>query len=463
MKTTVEPLEGNLVKLTVTVPASEVDRIIADRYADVAKKVRIPGFRAGKAPRPVIDRYVGRDQVLVDAQQEVVERTYPEAIDAEGLRPIEQPDLGELSGVVEGEDYTYVAEVALRPELTLTGDWRHMKVTVPPSGVAESDVELQLKLIADRFATLVPIEDRGVETGDFVLLSFTGLVDGEAYEGNTVDKFLYELGRGQMPQEFDDAMLGAKPGDTVDASFVIPETSNTPDLVGKTATFEIAIHEIKMKQLPEFDEEFAASAGGFDSMEQMRAEIRSRLETAQETEREQEVARALRTALVEHLEGDVPEPMIMSRRDSMLRDFFSNLEQRGISLQDYVQGVGMNPEQITNEITAEAESRVRQELALEALFRAEGMEVSDEDVDADLAEIAKSADKTPEELRKQWEDAGVLGVLKEQVMQRKAYDWLTGHVEMVEESAQEPATAATAEEKPAKPKRPRRSAKKKEE
>lgn len=477
MNTTVEPLEGNLVKLTVTIEAGDVEKAIAGAYTDAAKQVRVPGFRKGKAPRPVIDRYLGRDSVLADATQALVEKTYTEAIDTEGLRPIDRPDMGEMQVVVEGEAYTYVAEVPVRPELGLTGDWKKLKVEVGPKEVAEDEVETSLKMMADRFASLEPVEDRGVEVGDFVLVSFLGLVDGVEYEGNRVDKYLYESGRGQMPQEFDDALTGAKPGDQVQATFVIPDTSANPDFVGKTAEFDITVHEIKSKNLPAFDDEFAQTASGFDTMDELRADVRSRLVQTREFEHSREVEVEARRALAEHLDGEAPEPMVTDRRDSMVRDFFNNLQQRGISLQDYVQAVGMDPEQITKDIEEEAKSRVRQDLALEALFRAEGMEVTDEEVDAEIEQMAEGAGKSVEELRSQWEAAGVMAVFREEVMHRKAADWLIEHVEVVErvegaDAAKKPSKAKgakaaakddTSAEETAKPKRTRKSAKEKEE
>lgn len=461
MKTSVEPLEGNIVKLTVTIPSAEVDKAIADAYAEVAKKVRIPGFRSGKAPRPMIDTYIGRERVLADALEEVVGRYYTKAIDAEGVRPIDQPEMGELAGLVEGEDYEFVAEIPVRPELGLTKGWQDLTCTIEPNEVRESAIDEQVEQLRDKFASLEVVEDRGLQIGDFALLSFVGLVDGEPYEGNTADKFLYESGKGQMPTEFDDALVGAKPGDEVRATLTIPETSARPDFVGKTATFDITVHEIKAKVLPELNAEFAENAGGFDSMEQLRGDVQERLARMREFDYSRERERSCRIALADHLEGEIPEQMVTDRRDSMIRDFFGNLEQRGISLKDYVNAVGTDPEKIQQEIEDEARSRVRQELALEALFRAEGMEVTDEDIDQDLEEMAASSGKTPEELRQQWEEAGVLAVLNEQVMHRKAAEWLLDHVNIVEQWPEE--KAETAEEKPAKPKKPRKSAKKKEE
>jgi len=238
LKTSVEKLQGIRVKLTVTLTAEEVDKAISQSYAKIAAKVRIPGFRPGKAPRPIIDTHVGRETVLAEALEDLVEESYPLALDAEKLRPIDRPDVGDLDGLEPGKEYTFVAEIDLRPELTLSSI-KDLSITVPLSKATDREIDAQIDYLRDRFASLKPVDDRGVADGDFALISFTGTVDGEGYEGNTVDKYLYETGRGQMPKEFDAAMLGAKPGDQVRAEFPVPDTSDNPDFVGKTAAFEI--------------------------------------------------------------------------------------------------------------------------------------------------------------------------------------------------------------------------------
>jgi trigger factor len=457
LNSTVEPLEGNLVKLTVTIPATDVDKAIAEAYAELAKKIRVPGFRKGHAPRPVVDTYAGRQQVLAQALEAAIDRAYSESVDTHELRPIEQPDVGELAGLVEGEDYTFVAEVPVRPELKLTGDYEHMRVTVEPKEASEREVDEQIEALRERFASLEPVEDRGVEQGDFTLISFVGLVDGEPYEGNTADKFLYELGRGQMPAEFDDALIGAKAGDEVRASLTIPDTSSNPEFVGKTATFDITVHEVKSKLLPELDDEFAGNAGGFDTVGELRADFKQRLDLQRGLAYAQATEREVRRALAEHLEGEVPQSMVESRRDNMLRDFYGNLKERGISLPDYMAATGVTGDQIQKDVEEEAAARVAQELALEALFRAKGMEVTDADIDTELEGVAGGSGKSAAELRTEWETAGVLAVLRETVMQRKAVEWLIDNVEIVEE---EPAAEEDAADVPAKPKRARKGSKK---
>jgi trigger factor len=277
LKTSVEKLQDIRVKLTVELSAEEVDRAIADAYADAAAHVRVPGFRSGRAPREVIDTYVGREAVLAQALEGLVESKYPLALDAERLRPIERPDVGTLDGLTPGQPYSFVAEMDVRPELTLSSS-EGIIIFVPPAVASDREVDAQIDYLRDRFASLEPVEDRGVAADDFALISFVGTVDGDPYDGNVVDKFLYEMNRGQMPAEFESAMLGAKPGETVRAEFPVPETSANQDFVGRTAAFDIAVHEIKAKRLPELDDELAGNIGGFDTMAELRADIREKLD-----------------------------------------------------------------------------------------------------------------------------------------------------------------------------------------
>lgn len=431
MQTSVERLEGGRAKITVTVPAADVDAAIASAYAEIGKKLRIPGFRPGKAPRPVIDTHVGRETVLAEAQDEVVSDSYGLALSAEDIRTVGQPDVGELELIEEGKDYTYTAEVELRPELTLTS-MDGFTATVPTRKATDREVEAQLEATRERFATLESVDQAAGES-DFVLLSFVGTVDGEAYEGNTVDKYLYELGRGLMPKEFDEAVVGAKPGDKVVAEFEIPDTSSNEEFVGKQARFEIEVHEVKTKVLPALDDEFASTAGGFDTLDEYRTDIREKLDAAKESGYMAEVESAALADLTSRLDGDVPEEMISSRASSLMRDFLDSLESRGIPLQQYVEITGADPVQIQNDIKAQAEGRVREELALEALFRGQGLEVADSDVEDAIREIAEGDEFQAERLRTQLAGNGALPILREQVMHRKALKWLIDAVTVVEE------------------------------
>lgn len=456
MHTIVECLEGNKARITVTVPAAEVDREIAAAYARIGAKLRVPGFRPGKAPRPVIDTHVGREAVLDDAREQLVTDTYGRAISAEDLRTYGQPEVGELEPLVPGQDYTYTAEVGLRPELTLTSV-EDFAVSVPPREASDREVDAQIEYTRERFATLESV-DRPAQDNDFVLISFVGTIDGEPYEGNTVDKYLYELGRGLMPPEFDAAIVGASAGSKVTAEFQIPETSSEPAFVGKQARFEIEVHEVKGKILPDLDDSFAAAAGGFDTFEEYREDVRAKLNAAKATGHPHQVEVAALAALVERLQGEVPEEMIQSRAASMTRDFFETLEQRGFTLEQYMDATGVSPEQIQADILRQAGLRVREELALEALFRAKGMEVTEEEVDQAVVALVSGDEAEAERMRENLAESGALPIVREQIMHQKALAWLLDNVVV---SEREP-SLETQESGPAetvKPARKKRAAK----
>lgn len=443
LNTTVERIDESKVKLTVTVDAAEVDEIVADVYAETAKKVRVPGFRKGKTPRPVLDNYIGRDAILADAQEQLVSAYYARALSDEDIRPVESPDTGELDAVAPGEAYTFSAEILVRPELKLTSA-DGFKVTVTPAKSSEREIDAQIEHTRDRFATLETAE-KTIEADDFALISFVGTIGGEEYEGNSVDNYLYELGKGLMPEEFDTALAGAKAGDAVVASFEIPDTSSNPEFVGKQARFEITVEEVKAKVLPELDDEFAMNVGGFETFEAYREDIRETLDRSKAAGHARKVEDALRDEVAGRVDGEVPEAMVRTRTNNMVEDFFETLEERGMSVEQYMEITGMDAGQIRADIEVEAERRLRVDLGLEALFRVKGMDISEDDLAESIREIAGD-DEHVTSMRDKLRDAGALPVVREQIMHRKALKWLMDNAEVVEE---EPAPAED-EVKPAK-------------
>ena len=433
MHSSVERLEGDRVRLTITVPAVDVDRHIADAYVEVGSKLRIPGFRPGKAPRPVIDTHFGREAVLAEAQDAILSDSYGRVISAEGLRTLGQPDTGELELPEGGADYTYTAEVDLRPHLALTSA-DGFAVTVPSRVASEGEVSGHIESVRERFATLEATE-APVGENDFALVSFVGTVGGEAYEGNTVDQYLYELGRGLMPEEFDQALIGTKSGSSTVAEFVIPDTTSNPEFAGKDARFEIEVHEVKTKMLPELDDEFATSAGGFDTLDEYRADVRQKLEVTKTTRHEGNIERALLTELIDRLEGEVPEELVNARASTMLRELFEEMERRGITIEQYMQAVGVTPEQLQDDLQSQAGVRVREELALEALHEAKGLTVSDDDLAEALLEIAGGDAEAVATLRDELDENGALPLVREQVVHKQALQWLLENATITEEES----------------------------
>jgi trigger factor len=430
------------VKLSVTVPADTVDKAIATTYKRIANEVKIPGFRQGHAPPRVVDNLVGRERVMVEVQEVIVNETYPAALDSEDLRPIEEPDMGELDLPEEGEPYSYEAEVAVRPELTLS-EYEGITVTVPPSEVTDEDVDAEIENLRDRLATLEEV-DRGIESGDFATVSFDGRVDGEDFEGGTVENYLYEFGAGRMPDEFEEQLTGAHAGDERHVAFTIREGTANHEYVGKEATFDVTVHEVKAKALPEVDDEFALAAGGYDSVDDMRAQLREQAQQRKTAEHMRRVEVEARRALLANLDEDVPQAMVSRRTDEMVRDFFNRLESQGITPEQYSRQTGDDLETLSKEIEVMARESVATDLALEALFRALDLELTEDDVDAEMIEMA-GGEGDPAEMRARFEEAGLIKVVQEQAMHRKATMWLLENVTVIEsEDADERAPRAHA-------------------
>ncbi len=440
MQTSVKRLDSDRVELTVTVPADSVALTLSEAYSAVASRIRIPGFRSGKAPRQLIDSRVGRDAVLSDARETIVEDSYPLALDAERLRPIGPPEIGDLAELVDGEEFTFKATVELRPEFKLAST-EGLAVTVPPTKASDREIDAQIGHTRERFASLEPV-DRGAREGDFALVSFVGKVDGDDYPGNTVDKYLYETGRGMMPTEFDAALWGVTAGGTARSEFLIPDTSANPDFVGKTATFDIEVHEVKAKVLPELDDAFAAEVGGYETFDEFREDVRRRLEEAKGVAHKQEVERAARKALAERAEGDVPAAMIEHRSEQLSEEFFGALQQRGVTVEDYSAATGIDRERIDADIALRAESVLREELALEALARAAGLEVDEDEVDAEIAEMAGSEAGAAERMKERFRGAGMMPLIREQIVHRKSMAWLVENVVVTEAEPSDDGPAA---------------------
>jgi trigger factor len=449
LNTTVEKLEGNRIRLTVSHTAAEVNDAVARAYTRVAHQIKLPGFRPGKAPRPLIDTHVGRESVLAEALEDLVESGYPRALDELRLRPMSSPDTGDLDLIEEGVEYTYTAEVDVRPEFSVSSI-EDLKAEVPPANSTDAEVDAQIEYLRDRFATLQVVEDRGIADGDFALLSFTGTVDGKPADDLTVDKYLYEVGRGIMPPEFETALLGAVAGDKRHVEFAVPETAANPEYVGKPAAFDIEVHEIKAKSLPALDDELASNIGGFETMAELREDIRTRLDENKQTARGRLIERGARASLAERLEGDIPGELVASRTDAMTEEFFDSLKDQGMTMEDYLEATELTVEQIQADIAREAALRVRDELALEALFRQAGLEFTEEELDHEVAEIA-GVDKVPvDAMRERLVHSGVMGILRERLMHRHATRYLMDHVEVVEVDPTAPAAAEKPKPKPKK-------------
>jgi len=447
LNATAEVLDKDSVKVTVTATPEEVDRAISKAYADIAAKVQIPGFRKGKVPRAVLEANIGRPTVLAQASEDLVSLVFPDAIEQLALIPAEPAEVDDIDVVTQGEEFVFTATVNKRPELTLSSA-DGLTVSVEPIAADEGQIDSQIEYLRDRFAQLEPVEDRGIEPRDFAVISFTGYVDGEPYENNVVAAYLYELGRGQMPSEFDEALLGAHAGDEVIAEFPIPETSSQPSVVGKLARFEISVSEVKTKVLPEVDDEFAGSVGGFETVEVLRANIRERLETSKEEARTKTIEIESRKALAERLEGELPELIVTDRRNEMFADLERNLAEQDVDFDQYLKLMRVTAADVEVDLRKQAEKAVAQDFALEALFRDKELELGADALDEELARMAATYEMEPDKVRETFTQRGMLPIIRLELMHRAAVAWLFENVEVVDKVAEPTPEAAPEAEVP---------------
>lgn len=429
MKTSVEQIDGGRIKLSVTLDAETVDREIARAYRELAKQVKIPGFRPGKAPRNRVDALVGPEYAAQEATEALISTTYIRALDVASLRPVGKLDFEDIEdGAVEGQPFTYALALTPRPELSLkTTD---VEIRMVSRDATDAEVDEQVEMTRDRFATLETVEPRAIEVGDFVSISFTSTLDGEEYDGSTLDQYLYETGKDLMPQEFESALIGAKPGDKVTTEFVVEDTGANSEFAGKTMRFEIEINEIKAKQLPEVDEEFAKSVG-FDGVEEMRAEIRSYIQSQKDSSYERIRDSRLVAALAENLDGEAPAELVTARRDSLMTDFEERLKGNNLTMEQYFTSTGVNPTQWSADMEIQASLTVSQDLALEALAREKGLAPTEDDLAAEFVEIGEAFQIDADKAREQWAEMGLLTSAADQIARRKALDWLVENANII--------------------------------
>lgn len=422
--------DDGTAEVTVIVVAEQVDKAIAAEFRSLAKQLRFPGFRPGKAPRSVIEGQVGRDYVLGQALEAVVNESYPLAADAEVLRTAGKAEFDDPADLVEGEDYTYTVKVTLRPELTLKSE--EISITMVSKEATEAEIDDQIAGTLERFAQYSVLDDKNAVIGEdsFVTFSFESTLDGEEYEGSQVTEHLYQLGQNMMPEAFDKELLGAKAGDKLKIEFPVEDAGANAEFAGKIMSFDLTVDAINEKQVPDIDDAFAAQTG-FETVEAMRAEIKSYIESQKAQSWDRVCDDRLLQALAEQLEGEPLPEMIESRADNMIEEFSRMLEQSNMTLEGYFEQANIDPEQYQADMEEQASISVCNDLALEALARAKGLEADDETIDAEFEKAAaaeatedKKSKVTAKTLRERWEKSGMMTRLRDDLTRRKALAWL---------------------------------------
>jgi trigger factor len=422
VKTSITELPESRVRVQAEVPAEEVERRVTETARQLGRQMRVPGFRKGKVPPPVVIGRLGREAVLDEALRSALGGWYADAIEEAGIAPVGEPelDVGELPD--EGEPLSFSIEIGVRPEAKL-GQYKGLEVGRREPVVPDSEIDDELERLRERFATLETVQRPAAE-GDQVVVDYVGSVDGEPFEGGTGRDQLLELGGGRLIPGFEEQLTGASAGDRRTVEVTFPEDYQATELAGRAARFDVTVSEVKAKRLPEVDDEFASEAGGFDTLAELREDIASRAKEAEERAIEREFEEAALDAAVGEAELDVPEKLVHARAHELLDVTMSALARQGISKEAYLQIAGKDEETLAHEAEPEAAKALKREAVLAAIVNAEGIEPTDDEVREALEPSAERSGSTPEELLEQLRKADRLQQVRDDVANRQALELL---------------------------------------
>jgi trigger factor len=427
VKASVEPLEGNKVKLSVEVDESEFNKAVDAVFRQIAKEVRLPGFRPGKAPRRLLEARVGADYAREQALRDAIPDYYSRAVRDHDVDVIAPPEINIVAGEKEGP-VSFDAVVEVRPQIMVPG-YGGLRVTLPRPTATDEEIDAQVDRLRDQFGELRTV-DRAARDGDHVALGLTGSRGGEPVPGLEADDFTYEVGTGTIADELDQQLRGAKVGDVLEFSAAPAGTEGEP------VDFRVLVKDVKEKLLPEVNDEWANEVSEFETVEELRADLADRIATMRRMQANLELRERTITSLVDLVEEDAPEPLVEAETRSRLEDLSARLAAQGISAEQWIQLTGRTEEQVVEEIRALAARSAKADLALRAVAEAEQIEATDDDLDAELARLAERMKETPARVRREFERTGTLDAVRTDVRKGKALDWLVERVEIVDPEGQ---------------------------
>jgi trigger factor len=415
-----EKLEGNRGVLTVEVSAEKVNEGLTAAFNKVVKQVNVPGFRKGKMPRPMFEKRFGVESLYQDALDILLPEAYGSAIDETGIEPIDRPDI-DIEQMEKGKELIFKATVQVKPEVTL-GEYKGLEVEALDTNVTDEDVANELKTLQERQAELVVKEEGTIENGDTVVLDFEGFVDGEAFEGGKAENHSLEIGSGSFIPGFEEQLVGLATGESKDVEVTFPEEYHAAELAGKPAVFKVTIHEIKGKELPALDDEFAKDVDDeVETLEALKEKIKTRLENSKKHEAEHHLRDTVVEKAAANAEVEIPDVMVNSEVNRMLQEFEQRLQMQGMNLELYFQFSGQDENALREQMKEEAVIRVRTNLTLEAIAKAENLEVTDEEVDAELENMAGMYNMTVDSIK---QALGGLEGIKSDLKLKKAVDFI---------------------------------------
>ena len=398
MSLQVEKLEHNMAKLTIEVSAEDVEKALQAAYLKQRSRISLPGFRKGKVPRQMIEKMYGPEVFYDEAANHMISEAYGKAFDECELEIVSQPKI-EVVQLEKGKDFIFTAEVAVKPEVTL-GEYKGLKVDKVSTRVTQKEVDEEIEKERERNARTVEVTDRAVQDKDIVTLDFEGFVDGEAFDGGKGENYPLTIGSGSFIPGFEEQLIGAEIDKETEIKVTFPEDYQAEELAGKEAVFKCTVHQIKAKELPELDDDFASDVSeSCETLEDYKAEVKAKIKERKEREGRQKKEDQAVEQAIENAQMDIPQPMIDLEAKQLADDFARRIMQQGMKIEQYFQLTGLSEEQLIDELKPQAEKRIRTRLVLEAVVAAENIEVSDERLDEELQKMADSYQMEVEKLK----------------------------------------------------------------
>ena len=437
MNVQVENLEKNMAKLTVEVPAEELEKALQAAYMKEKNKISVPGFRKGKVPRQMIEKMYGAAIFYEEAANILIQDNYAQAMEESGADIVSRPVI-DVVQIEAGKPFIFTAEVAVRPEVKL-GKYKGVQVTKVDTTVTDEEVDNAVEAERQKNARMVTVTDRAAANGDTAVIDYEGSVDGVPFEGGKAENHSLELGSHSFIDTFEDQIVGHNAGDEFDVNVTFPTEYHAAELAGKPAVFKVKLHEIKVKELPELNDEFAQDVSEFDTLDEYKADVRKHLEVEKENEAKRTKEDEAIAKIIEKSEMEIPEAMIETQCENMVNDFAQRIAQSGLTMEQYMQFSGMTLDKLKEQVRPEAEMRIKSSLVLEQIAKDENIEVSDEEVDAEIERMAAQYGMEADKLKE------YMGESEKTSMKRDLA--VTKAVDLIMENVKEKAKAKSKKEK----------------
>lgn len=433
MSVQIEKLEKSMAKLTIEASAEDFEKAMQQAYLKNRSHITIPGFRKGKAPRQMVEKMYGAGIFFEDAANSIIPGAYEEAAKESGLDIVSQPEI-DVVQIEKGKPFVFTATVALKPEVTL-GEYKGLEAAVEPVVVTDADVETELKRVQEQNSRIVPVTDRPVQNGDIAVIDYEGFCDGVAFEGGKGTDHELTIGSHSFIDTFEDQLIGKNAGDACEVHVTFPEQYHAAELAGKPAVFQVTVKDIKVKELPELDDDFASDVSDFETLDEYKESLKKDIEERKNKANKTAAENELVEKAIDNASFELPAPMVETQARQMVEEFAQRIQYQGMTMQQYLQYTGMTAQTMTDQMKPQAEKRISTRLVLEAIAAAENIEVSDEEVEKELSDMAASYQMEVDKVKEYMGEEGLKSI-REDLAVQKAVDVLYENAVITEKQAE---------------------------